>query len=162
MDHNFWLLREDENSYTDYRNFISRHDASVHLHDELLRYFIDTLVWIPTVNPAWKEMPIGYGLNWHGPTIINQVGGVLFRRICTSWAQLFTCGPERLSLQGLFSWQWPFDESEHLVREDQLHTLGRYECLEVERDWVVQMLTTLAYYGEQAATGEFFILHLGI
>jgi hypothetical protein len=33
---------------------------------------------------------------------------------------------------------------------------------EVARDPVVAALNTLAGFGEQAATGEFYVLHLGI
>lgn len=160
MNHDFWLFREGERAYVDYEDLLSRHDAPVSMDDEVLRYFGDTLTWIPTFNPTKNER--GNGLNWWGPTIINQVGGGLFHRVWTSWAQLFTSGPEQLRLQGLFTWQWPFEEPEHLIREDQLHILGNYEHLEIDRDRLVRTLTTLAWFGEQTATGEFFILHLGI
>lgn len=162
LEHEFWLLREKENNYRDYHKFLSRQDAPIKLHDDLLRYFTDTLLWVPTLNPAKAGLPKGYGLNWYGPTIINQSGGALLHQICTSWAQLFKCGPVRLKLQGGFSLQWPFEESEHLVREEQLATFGHSTYLTVERDWLVQTLTTLAFFGERSATGEFFLLHLGI
>lgn len=160
MNHDFWLFREGERAYTDYNDLLSRQDAPVRIDDNVLRYFSDTVAWVPTFNPAKNER--GQGLNWWGPTIINQTGGALFHHVWTSWTQLFASAPERLRLQGLFTWQWPFDELEHLVSEDQLHTLGSYEHLDIDRDWLLQMLTTLAWFGEQTTTGEFFILHLGI
>jgi hypothetical protein len=160
--HDFWLLREGEEQYTCYREFVARKDAPVRFNDDLLRYVSDTLVWIPTLNPAKEALPMGYGLNWYGPTIINQTGGALFHKVCTSWAHLFQCGPKELKLQGLFSWQWPFEESEHLISEDQLSTVGSYDALESDRDALVHMFTTLAGFGEQAATGRFFVLHIGI
>ncbi|HEY4384359.1 MAG TPA: hypothetical protein VGN34_07800 [Ktedonobacteraceae bacterium] len=42
-----------------------------------------------------------------------------------------------------------------MVRSTQLE-------VEVDRDSLVQQLTILARFGAQAATGKFFILHLGI
>ena len=160
MNHDFWLFREGERAYTDYSDLFSRRDAPVSINDDVLRYVCDTIIWIPTFNPAKNER--GNGLNWWGPTVIDQSGGHLFCQIFTSWAQLFTSGPELLRLQGGFSWQWPYDESEHLVSEEELDTMGRYTQLEVERDSLVQQLTTLAQFGAQAATGKFFILHLGV
>jgi hypothetical protein len=160
LNHDFWLFRKGERAYADYSDLLPRRDAPVSIDDEVLRYFFDTLIWIPTFNPAKSER--GNGLNMWGPTIIDQTGGILFHQIFTAWAQLFTCGPERLKLRGGFYWQWSFNESEHLVSENELHTMGQYTWLEVDRDRVVQHLTTLAHFGEQAATGRFFILHLGI
>ncbi len=160
--HDFWFLREGEHPYTDYPHLLSQHNAPVRVNDDLLRYFSDTLSWIPTLNPAKESMPMGYGLNWYGPTIMNQAGGARFQRVCTAWAQLFACGPEQLKLRVGFSWQWPFEESERLVSEDQLHTFGRYEYLEIDRDQLVRMLTTLAQFGEQASRSEFYVLHLEI
>lgn len=159
-NHDFWLFREGERAYTDYYDLLPRKDAPVSLNDDVLRYFSDTLAWIPTLNPSKNEQ--WHGLDWWGPTIIHQAGGALFHRVWTSWAQLFASGPAQLKLQGPFCWQWPFDEDEHLVSEDQLHMFGNYEHLDIDRDWLVEMLTTLAWFGEQAKTGEFFILHLGI
>ena len=161
MYHDFWLFEEGVRSYVDHSDLLPRKDAPVRIDDGLLRYFVDTLSWIPTCNPMKIEVPC-HGLNLYGPTIINQTGGDAFHRVCLSWVQLFASGPEHLSLRGPFMWQWPFDEEEHVLRENQLHLLGHYERLEVDRDWLLQALTTLADFGKQAATGKFFILHLGI
>jgi len=160
MTHDFWLFREGERAYTEYKDLLPRRDAPVSIDDQVLRYCDDTLVWIPTFNPATSER--GHGLNWWGPTIIDQTGGSLFHQICSSWAQLFTVGPAKLRVRRAFSWHWPFEESEHVVREDELNTMGGYTWLEVDRESFVEHLTTLAHFGEQAATGKFFILHLGI
>ncbi len=103
MKHSFWLFREGERAYTEYRDLLSRHDAPVRLDDEVLRYCFDTLLWIPTFNPAKNER--GNGLNWWGPTIIGQEGGDPFHRIFAAWAHVFSCGPRQLQLHGLFSWQ---------------------------------------------------------
>lgn len=177
--HDFWLLEEETYAYTD-EGFWGRRDAPVRLSDSLLSYFVDTLDWIPTLNPGIEECSARKGLNWYGPTIINHEGGALFQQIFTSWAQLFSHGPEHLKVRGLFELHGPVDESENVGNEEhvkngesvedkeseegeeKVYRLGSYEYLDVEREWLIQSLTTLAQFGQQAATGKFFILHLGI
>jgi hypothetical protein len=160
MEHHFWLFRQGERAYTDYKEFVGRSHAPVMIHDEILRYLSDTLQWIPTLNPAKNER--SYGLNMYGPTIIDQSGGGLFQQIFASWSHLFACGPERLTLRGLFNWQWPFEEPEHVIAESELHKLGSYERMSISRDDYIERLTKLAHFGERASTGQFFVLHLGI
>ena len=82
--------------------------------------------------------------------------------MCASWARLFSRGPERLRLRGLYGWRWPFDEMEHTIHFDQLIELGEYERMDIDRAWLVETLNALARFGEQADSGQFFILHLGI
>jgi len=160
--HDFWLLEEKTYPYSDYDKFLIRKDAPIRIHDEHLRYFVDTLAWIPTLNPAKKEMPTGLGLNWYGLTIINQMGGIAIHHTFTGWTQIFTQGPEHLTLRGSFVGRWPFSEREHLISEDQLCDLGKHEYLEVDRDKLIEKLKMLAAFGEQAASGAFYILHCGI
>ncbi|HEV2655089.1 MAG TPA: hypothetical protein VGT82_09015 [Ktedonobacteraceae bacterium] len=160
MNHDFWLFRQGERAYTDYHDLFARRDAPISIDDEVLRYFFDTIAWAPSFNPARNER--GNGLNWWGPTIIDQAGGDLFHTIFSSWAEIFTSGPEHLRLRGSFSWQWPYEEPEHLIAENELDTIGSHQYLLVDRDSLIQQLTTLAEFGAQAATGKFFILHLGI
>jgi hypothetical protein len=126
-----------------------------------LRYLADTLAWVPTSNPAKQNEP-GYGLNWWGPTIIDQQGGLLFAQIIATWAQLFSYGPAMLKLRGLFSWQVPLEQVTYSLNEDQSDQPKSYDYPEIERDGLVLALTTLAQFGQQAATREFFILHTGI
>jgi hypothetical protein len=160
MDHHFWLFRQGEQTYKDYTKFAGRNDAPVVMDDEVLRYFLDTLRWIPTLNPAKNER--GYGLNMYGPTIIDQNGSALFHDIFASWAHLFSLGPEHFSIHGMFGWQWPFEESEHVMTEEELHTLGSIERLSIVRNDFVESLRMLAQFGEQASTGQFFVMHIGI
>ncbi len=160
MDHHFWLFQQGARAYTDYKDLFHRDDVPVTIDDEVLRYFSDTLRWIPTLNPAKNER--GYGLNMYGPTIIDQTGGALFQDIFASWSRLFACGPEQFSIRGMFGWRWPFEESEHVFSERELDRLGTYDRLTIVRDEYVRRLTKLASFGEQASTGQFFVLHLGI
>jgi hypothetical protein len=192
MNHDFWLFRHGERTYDDYHDLLPRRDAPVSIDDEVLRYMLDTIQWIPTFNPALQKHH--QGLNMWGTTIIEQAGGELVHQIFSAWAKLFASGPEQLQLTGLFTWQLPDDESdpqvsndtrkdedklvimEHDTEEDEIQVValgttgnytqttatGSYTQLKLDRDSFVQQLTTLAQFGKQAATGEFFIIHLGI
>lgn len=163
--HNFWLFREGERSYTDYRDLLPRRDPPACLHDDfLIGYLWDTLSWIPTINPGDVRAPLPMqGLSRWGPTIINQTGGAAFHRLCTTWADLFSQGPEQLQLTGPFVMSWPFEEDEHLMERGQFMRLGgHFEPLLFRRDELVQTFTTLAQFGAQAATGEYFIFHFGV
>ena len=88
----------------------------------------------------------------------------MFHHVWASWAQLFEHGPEQLTLRGTFGWQnlAVADESIEVVGLERLMELGDYQQLEVERDWLVKILTKLADFGEQAMTGQYFITHIGI
>jgi hypothetical protein len=162
MWHQFWLFEEGVVSYSDYLKYMSRKDAPINLQHDFLWYLADSLSWIPTLNPAKPGFPPGHGINWFGPTIIEQTGAMLLSQICLSWSQLFSNGPEHLQLRGLYTVQWPFDEEEHVLKEEQLSQLGHYDQLEVNRDECIEALTTLAGFGEQTATGKYFIMHLGV
>ena len=162
MNHNFWIFQEGERAYTDYWDLLPRRDAPAVLHDDMIGYLNDTLMWIPSLNPA-VENKRGNGLHRFGPTIINQEGGNLFHRIFATWAHMFRNGPQFLRLRGDFSFEWPYEESEHLFSEhDFFKKRGGYLQIDVGRDYLVRQLTTLSQFGAQAATGRYFIIHLGI
>jgi hypothetical protein len=163
--HNFWLFREGERSYTNYRDLLPRRDPPACLHDDfLIGYLWNTLSWIPTLNPRENMASIAtQGLNRWGPTIINHTGGAAFQRLCNTWAQLFSQGPEQLKLTGPLVISWPFEEDEHMMERGQLMKLSRrFAQLTFQRDELVLTFTTLAQFGAQAATGEFFIFHFGV
>jgi hypothetical protein len=116
-------------------------------------YCYDTFRWIETHNPAQVNIPIGSGLNLYGPTIVSHVGAYAFHAICHTWAQLFMLGPPNLLLsQGQST----------IIGDDNQTQQWRPRRLTIERDGLVQTFTTLANYGRQAQSGDYFILHLGV
>lgn len=151
--HDFWLFREREREYENYGDLLGRRDAPVSLPDDLLRYFLDTLAWVPALSPDCSPQ-VGGGLDLYGPpTIINHLGGEKFSDVLESWACLLRLGPEQITLSV---------GSTGIVGDDgELEDRGWLK-LEVIRDEVVGQLKLLAEWGALAATGEFFILHLGI
>lgn len=150
--HDFWLLQEGQHDYKDFWNLLGRKDAEVRISDDLLRYFYDTLSWIPTLNPSVSSQPSS-GLNLYGPTIINHTGGQHFADVTQAWSHLLNLGPEQIVLS---------TGSMGIVGEDGEVEDKGWCKLEIERDVVVQQLNLLAEWGRSAATGEFFVLHLGI
>ncbi len=161
MYHDFWLFREGERAYSDYHDLLTRSDAPIRLDEHLFNYFANTLVWIPTFDITRRNV-VRQTEDWSGPTIVNETGGLALQQVCLAWKQLFACGPAQLRLRGLFRWNWPFEEKERVFNMMQIHCLGTQEYVEVDRDWLLQLLTTLAHFASQTSTGEYFLLHLSI
>jgi hypothetical protein len=145
--HDFLLLEEGTHRYEDYRSW--RHaPQALHIHDDVLHYFNDTLHWIPALNPAKRPAEPVQGLCFWGPTIINRSGAPIAAQVFQQWANLLGCGPEQLILTG--GWCTEPDGRQH------------YQKLHVERDPLVSTLRMLATWARQAEGGSHFILHLGI
>ena len=131
------------------------------IHNDVLEYMADTLKWIPTYNPATKRPHDG--LCWHGPTVIREPGAEVAANIFSSWAALFSVGPEDLRLTGQFGWQLENDPDKDGF-ERVVPGSAAYENLMIDRDAVVKNLRTLAEYAGrvQQTNGAQYILHLGI
>ncbi len=150
LNHDFMLISRTEHAFSDYSKFIN--DArAVRLHDDLIRYIADALLWIPTYNPAKNEPH--FGLCFYGPTVIHTEGALSAARVFSSWADLFAAGPERLILTG--GWTW--------IEGDPMDQ-GKYEALKVDRDDFVLKLRQIAAYAQKIieSEGEYYILHYGI
>ncbi|AEI66871.1 hypothetical protein [Corallococcus macrosporus] len=147
--HDFLLREEGTHRYEDHRAWMNAPQA-LHLHDDVVQYLNDTLLWIPALNPATRKCPMEpvQGLCHYGPTIINRSGGRIAAQIFQHWADLFACGPEQMVLTG--GWCTEPDGRQH------------YNKLEVQRDPLVSTLRTLATWARQAEAGSHFIYHWGI
>lgn len=150
LNHQFYLVRKAEHDYTDYAALIHA-PGGVELHDDLIDYMWDTLLWIPTILAASAER--FHGLNRWGPTVIDDQGAPVARNVFGAWANLFACGPEKLQLRG-----------PALISGDAGAGDGGYETLCLERDELVRALRSLESYAGDviAAEGALYILHLGI
>lgn len=160
--HRFWLLKESEYEYRVSHLFISRDDAPLRLGDRVVNTLFDTFAWIPIIHLDQTDQRADYGLTREGVSIIHHEGGEILQKICLSWTRLFRLGPEQIFLRQFYSLRWPFETREYLLREDELYRLPASAPLSVEREWLVGQLTQLADYGEQVATGKYFLLHVGI
>ena len=116
-------------------------------------YIGDGLNWIPSVIPHnMKAYPNKIGLDEHGMTVINKVGAPIAYKIFKSWAEIFSCGPDLITLT---------NTSKELL-EDDFERYQKYKVASVEKCVLVRTFETLAQYADQASTGKFYIWHLGI
>lgn len=146
--HEFHLVHLNAFGFDEYWKGSSLSDA-ISIHDDILSYIADSLMWIETYNPARKEPHVG--LCWYGPTVIRLEGAQRTEQILQAWATLFSLGPETLDLRGLHT-------------KDDQHPDGFYERLVIERDTTVKHLRGIASYAQKIITsqGQYFILHLGL
>src|SRR5882762_9140782 len=102
--HAFFLLSRDEYDYWDFSKFYRRH-PSTELPDDLLDYMNDSLKWITCHSPVVRgKLAEQKGLNHIGMTIIKEEGAMATEAIFNSWADLFSQGPEELTLVGAWGW----------------------------------------------------------
>ena len=148
LNHDFYLLSRDLYQPTDYIQLINASGA-LSLHNDIIHYILDTLNWLPTLNPAKNERQ--YSLCFFGPTVIDQQGASLAQSIFSTWAQLLSLGSEHLTLRGLYE----------LDADNQPG--GRYSKIYANRDDLVEKFRQLASYSERVSQSDkLYILHLGI
>jgi hypothetical protein len=144
LDHDFLLLDCIIDRDVDLSQFVNDSRA-LKLHDDVVRYMTDTLVWIPCFNPSrWEKCD---GLNMWGVTLIREDGASIAQSIFRSWANLFASGPEVLNLQGNFD----------LEKE-------RHDRFKLSRDDCVDTLNQIAGYLTQVqeSKGNLTVLHFGV
>lgn len=125
--------------------------GSIQLHDDFIFYIHDTLEWIPTINPDGNEKQ--NGLNHYGITIIDYSGAAIAKSIFSSWAKLFSTGPETITLTGGWECEYgkPMEE-------------GKYSKVQIDRNEMVTTLNALVDYTDNImeTNGQYYILNLGI
>lgn len=151
LEHRFFCLKEGEVSYAEYMNYFQV-EFEVSIHDDIMRYINDTLMWIPCTHLLVTHKKKTHGLMLHGDTVINREGGEMFYHVIDSWFRLFSKAPERFQLYGGI-----------IIEADRtVSSPPKVHNIEVERDLLLQKLQILRNYANQVIEGEFFILHLGI
>lgn len=148
--HDFFLVSRSEHDWTAYSRFI-RDPSAIRISDYLLGYMVDSLRWIPTLNPATGEAH--KGLCWYGPTVIWREGAHVAEQVFSAWANLLDTGPPTLELTGPYTWI-----------EGESSKDGGYERLIFPKDATVSSLRELARCASSVAVsdGALYLLHLGI
>ncbi|MCB2300827.1 hypothetical protein [Clostridium tagluense] len=121
------------------------------LHDDIVQYIHDTLIWIPSINPA-MNYERGLGLNNYGITLFDKEGAEVILKIAKAWADLFTYGPSTLNLTGSYGW----------ITDDNGILDGDYERFNINRDELVNRFRKLQLFSEKVISNKYFILHHGI
>jgi hypothetical protein len=121
----------------------------VELHDDVIRYISDTLIWIPTFNPSTRVEQAG--LNVWGITAILRSGATTAAEIFGNWAALFDFGPDVVTLTGSY------------VLPDATDGNGHYEAITVSKPSTVGALRSLQQMCHQVANSDaIWLLHEGI
>lgn len=147
--HDFWFFKEGSREYSDYTDLLGRKDAPVRIPMDVLNYFDDLFIWVPSIIPRSSNEEKRYtGFNDYGPTVINKDGGKLLERILFHLLELYKIAPETIIFTGL----WTVEDSNP----------GYYEKLEVDKSWLLNVLATLHSFAQQVAIGSHYIFHFGV
>ncbi|MCE4049337.1 MULTISPECIES: hypothetical protein [Bacillaceae] len=150
LEHEFYLIPKTANiqEYWQYTHEERTYLDCVVLHDDLILYIMDSLKWIPTKNPGIRNMPAGYGINYHGLTLFDNQSAITLRNVFSAWRDLFENAPKVMKLTGSFVWS---DKEE-----------GEYERLILNRNLVIMQLERMITMAEKLLDGEVYIYHSGI
>ncbi|MGH4121584.1 MAG: hypothetical protein ACREV6_01400 [Clostridium sp.] len=154
LEHEFFLVTHDEYEEMSYDgDYFSSEDSSniILIHDDIIQYLHDTLMWIPSINPAMNYEK-GFGLNNYGITLFDKEGSEVIFKIAKAWADLFSNGPSTLKLAGNYEW----------ITNDKCITEGYYKIIEVDRDELVESFRKIQLFSEKVIYNKYFILHHGI
>lgn len=121
-------------------------DVRIGVDEVIVEYLADTLKWVPSFNPAFRDLIPGCGLNLYGVTGIGTSGATVLAPLCRAWSAVFAVGPPVLELHS----GWDLDTMEQHIASTQ-------------RDEAVSALSELAEMAETVVQGgSGWILHLGI
>ena len=160
--HDFLVLSTIDYTYSDYMKLINSPHA-LRIHDDIISYVSDSLMWMTCYNPGKRGMPKHKGLNMYGPTIIKADGAEVGWRVFRAWADLFSQGPKVIELTGNYILSEGGKRSGE-YKQGLSVSRGRYEKIKVKRDVLVKQFKELAYNFHEVIEGgdEVFMLHLGI
>jgi hypothetical protein len=148
LKHEFYCLNEGKFNYANYQSY-DKKDSQVTIHDDLIRYINDTLMWVPCIHLSGNHYKETYGLSLYGATVINQDGASMLTHVLSSWENLFSKAPTNFELNGGVT-----------VKSDG--TVGDFHKIRVERDEFLNHLNILINYANKTLKEEYFILHFGI
>jgi hypothetical protein len=147
LDHTFHIYNSDKFMLNDYSDHLIGEPAV--FHDDFLRYFYDTILWVDAVNPCRKNEDIK-GICWWGVTLIpfESIGKAM--RIFRSWSLLLQESPDEIVLTG----GWVDDEGES----------GQYEKLSFDKVSIHKQLDKLISICEiiSQSNGELCLIHHGV
>jgi hypothetical protein len=145
--HTFHLIP----SSIDIQNFFmttKNNDAiidSVKIHDDMITYIYDSLNWIPSRNPALRDMPNGQGIHYHGITLFDEHSSEALLKIFTAWRDLFSNAPDIFQLKGPF-----------IINRDE------HEILYFSRNEIIDQFETMISMSNYLADGNYYLYHCGI
>jgi hypothetical protein len=152
--HDFLLVDSKQYDYSQYMELI-HHPSSVRIGDDVIFYIGDSLQWISSYKPPWrnKKEEAMSGLNLYGPTVIKSEGAKVAESVFDAWISLFGNAPDNMTLRG------PFEGYEGSLLEE-----GDYSVLKLRRDELLDSLTKISDSCRivQESNDRMYLLHLGV
>jgi hypothetical protein len=133
-----WTLRENNKVI-----------EGVLIHDDIIQYILDSLVWVPSKTPTKQGTINSQGINYYGITLFDKDSSESLKGVLTSWRDLFKNAPKTFELTGNF-----VDGADE---QD-----GVYEKLHINRDDLVNKLEKVVSMSESLGKGNCYLYHLGI
>ncbi|MFJ7755832.1 hypothetical protein ACQKGI_21580 [Peribacillus muralis] len=152
LNHEFYLLPKkiDVNDFWTYIECRNNVIDSVAIHDDLVQYIMDSLEWIPSINPALRGTPSGRGINYYGLTLFDKQSSKTLISIFSSWRSLIINAPDEFELTDAFFYGEDGNQE------------GQYEKLVFSRDEVITQFEKIISMSENLAAGECYLYHSGI
>ncbi|VAW79761.1 hypothetical protein MNBD_GAMMA12-5 [hydrothermal vent metagenome] len=149
LNHDFMIIESETFSLNNYEEY--QETDHVEIHDDLLRYFADSISWVSSYNPCKEENTTG--LCWYGSTLILPESVGKFESIISGWLLIFSEAPGIMTLKG--GW---------FCSEGDPPDSGSYEKLSFRKIELVEKLSKLISYCEsiRVSGGRRCLLHLGI
>lgn len=149
LNHDFLVIENGTFSLDNYEEY--QEADHIEIHDDLLRYFADSILWVSSYNPCNEEETTG--LCWYGPTIIPPESAEKLGSIISGWLLILSEAPDIVALKG--SWCW--------IEGDSPYS-GSYEKLTFSKIELVEKLSKLVSYCDAVkdSDGRKCLLHLGI
>jgi hypothetical protein len=148
LNHNFHSVPTTDENYVAYQSYYDL-QAKASVHDDLIHYMNDSLLWIPCVHLSGGYFKRKNGLSLYGATLINKDSAVAYNHVISSWLRLFSEAPETFEINvGV------------IINPDK--TVGDFRKFKVTRNDLLQELKILHEMGQDLLAGNCLILHLGI
>lgn len=148
LSHNFYIVPKkviSEEQIINEKEIKQKCDEKIVFPDNLILYILDSLKWIPSINPTKSEN--GYSINYYGITLFKENAIEKFIKIMDAWISLFNIAPINVELKG-----------NYLITEKK----AGYERIKYKKDELLDTFTTMKIFLEKAKENEMYIIHFGI
>lgn len=152
LEHEFYCIPETNRYQRQYWEARKKYPEAL-VHDDVMRYINDTLIWIPCLHISGSKQKKTHGLSLYGITLIDQEGAAILGSIVDGWKGVFANGPSNFELTGNLK----------VKRDGQVYDPMEWRKIPVDRDILIENLTKIKAFTEQVMNDEnLVIFHFGI
>jgi hypothetical protein len=150
MKHKFFFVQK-EVDYSAYREYYKM-EPDVIIHDDIIRYIRDSILWVPSIQLSYSHQKKSYGLYEYGDNIIDINGSEIFYGVVSAWKDLFSQAPETFEIT----------LSVMCDHEGVAKYPIEFRKISIQRDILIDNLQKLSNHAKKTTDGEGYILHLGM